>query len=165
MKNKLVRHFLLTKVTMILKQQLYFHAVPLTQHSRDQHNERLYLAGKFAGHLDVLQEVDDAHDPMSTHQQRDKDPWHQRLLHKVIGGIKDAAAGVTGGVSLVMVGQPFDTVKVRMQTNSECYRGPWHCFTSTLKNEGIRGLYSGTVPALLSNVCSLSCYRVMCACQ
>ena len=28
------------------------------------------------------------------------------------------------------------------------YKGPVDCFTSILKNEGIRGLYKGTVPRL-----------------
>lgn len=33
--------------------------------------------------------------------------------------IKDLVAGAAGGVTQVMVGQPFDIVKVRMQTQTQ----------------------------------------------
>lgn len=40
---------------------------------------------------------------------------------------------------------PFDTIKVRLQTqpvNKPFYSGPWDCFKSTMKQEGIRGLFT-----------------------
>lgn len=51
------------------------------------------------------------------------------------------------------VGQPLDTVKVKMQTFPSFYSDMFQCFIKTLRTDGIyRGLYAGTVPALVSNV-------------
>lgn len=60
---------------------------------------------------------------------------------------------LSGGIALVYVGQPLDTVKVKMQTFPELYKGMTDCFMKTLKNDGLaRGLYAGTVPAVVANV-------------
>jgi len=68
-------------------------------------------------------------------------------------GIIDFTAGSLGGIALVYVGQPLDTVKVKMQTFPALYTGMVSCFRETLVTDGIaRGLYAGTVPALVSNV-------------
>lgn len=59
----------------------------------------------------------------------------------------------TGGIALVYVGQPLDTVKVKMQTFPSMYNGMVDCFTKTFKADGLaRGLYAGTVPAIVANV-------------
>ena len=51
------------------------------------------------------------------------------------------------------VGQPLDTVKVKMQTFPTLYRGGFHCFMETFKKDGLaRGLYAGTVPSLAANI-------------
>ena len=51
------------------------------------------------------------------------------------------------------VGQPLDTVKVKMQTFPALYRNAWQCFMTTLRQEGIAyGLYAGTVPSLAAQV-------------
>lgn len=73
------------------------------------------------------------------------------------GNVKDAiidfVAGSLGGIGLVYVGQPLDTVKVKMQTFPQLYKGMWNCFMTTLRREGIvRGLYAGTIPAVVANV-------------
>lgn len=58
-----------------------------------------------------------------------------------------------GGIALVYVGQPLDTIKVKMQTFPSFYNNMFECFLKTLRNDGIyRGLYAGTIPALVSNV-------------
>lgn len=49
-------------------------------------------------------------------------------------------------------GQPFDTIKVKMQTFPTMYRGFFDCSIRTYQQEGLRGLYQGTLPALLANV-------------
>lgn len=50
------------------------------------------------------------------------------------------------------VGQPLDTVKVKMQTFPHMYKGTWDCVKQTVRTEGFfRGLYAGSVPALLAN--------------
>lgn len=51
------------------------------------------------------------------------------------------------------VGQPLDTVKVKMQTFPNMYRNMFHCVKQTVIKEGfLRGLYAGTVPAIAANV-------------
>lgn len=55
-------------------------------------------------------------------------------------------------MAVVYVGQPLDTVKVKMQTFPQLYGNMYTCFTHTLKTSGIRGLYAGTLPALAANV-------------
>lgn len=58
-----------------------------------------------------------------------------------------------GGVALVYVGQPLDTVKVKMQTFPLLYTNMIDCFKKTWLQDGlVRGLYAGTIPALATNV-------------
>ncbi|KAI0786570.1 mitochondrial carrier [Abortiporus biennis] len=64
--------------------------------------------------------------------------------------VKDLTAGTAGGIAQVLVGQPFDIVKVRMQTAPKgTYHGMLHCAGGILKNEGPLAFYKGTVPPLL----------------
>lgn len=64
--------------------------------------------------------------------------------------IKDLAAGTAGGIAQVLVGQPFDIVKVRMQTSAKgTYTGMLHCAGGILKNEGPLAFYKGTLTPLL----------------
>jgi len=58
-----------------------------------------------------------------------------------------ATAGFLGGVCQTYAGQPFDTVKVRMQTATSS-QGFFRTGLLTWQREGIRGLYHGTTPAL-----------------
>ncbi|EDR11557.1 uncharacterized protein LACBIDRAFT_183526 [Laccaria bicolor S238N-H82] len=63
---------------------------------------------------------------------------------------KDLTAGTVGGIAQVLVGQPFDIVKVRMQTASKgTYTGMLHCAGGILKNEGPLAFYKGTLTPLL----------------
>lgn len=59
-----------------------------------------------------------------------------------------AAAGFFGGVCQTYAGQPFDTVKVRMQTATQG-QGFLRTAMNTFRLEGVRGLYHGTTPALM----------------
>lgn len=53
----------------------------------------------------------------------------------------------------MLVGQPLDTVKVKMQACPDIHPNPIKCFMTTLRNEGLfRGLYAGTSPSLVANV-------------
>lgn len=59
----------------------------------------------------------------------------------------------SGGVALVYVSQPLDTVKVKMQAFPTVYKGMVDCLTQTFKKDGIvRGLYAGTLPSIAANV-------------
>ncbi|KZC11722.1 Mitochondrial ornithine transporter 1 [Dufourea novaeangliae] len=74
-------------------------------------------------------------------------------LNNMKDGFIDFVAGSVGGMALVYVGQPLDTVKVKMQTFPTMYKGMVNCFLKTLKTDGIiRGLYAGTMPAVVANV-------------
>jgi len=64
--------------------------------------------------------------------------------------IKDLTAGTVGGIAQVLVGQPFDIVKVRMQTSPKgTYAGMMQCAGGILKNEGPLAFYKGTLTPLL----------------
>jgi len=56
-----------------------------------------------------------------------------------------------GGWAQVLSGHPFDTVKVRLQTQGHPpkFSGGWHCARLTLKEEGLRGLYKGVNSPLM----------------
>ncbi|KAJ3126045.1 carnitine transporter [Nowakowskiella sp. JEL0407] len=62
--------------------------------------------------------------------------------------IKSFLSGGAAGVSSVLVGHPFDTLKVRLQTSNQ-YKGLADCFKQTIAKEGIRGLYKGITSPLL----------------
>merc|ERR1712038_547931 len=65
----------------------------------------------------------------------------------------DFVAGSLGATASVYVGQPLDTLKVKMQTFPQLYPRLSTCFTQTLAKEGVvRGLYAGTLPSLAANV-------------
>ncbi|TRM70257.1 mitochondrial carrier domain-containing protein [Schizophyllum amplum] len=64
--------------------------------------------------------------------------------------VKDLTAGTVGGIFQVLVGQPFDIVKVRMQTSpAGTYTGMMGCAGGILKNEGPLAFYKGTLSPLL----------------
>ncbi|CAG9534951.1 unnamed protein product [Cercopithifilaria johnstoni] len=79
------------------------------------------------------------------------DVQYSKVNH-IKDGIVDLAAGTVGGIVNVAVGQPLDTVKVKMQTFPIFYPKGIRCFESILRLDGVRGLYAGTVPALASNI-------------
>ena len=65
----------------------------------------------------------------------------------------DFISGSVGATASVYVGQPLDTLKVKMQTFPQLYPRLGLCFQQTLRQEGVvRGLYAGTVPSLAANV-------------
>ncbi|KAK3621197.1 carrier protein ymc1 [Elasticomyces elasticus] len=62
--------------------------------------------------------------------------------------LKDLFAGAVGGVAQVLIGQPFDIVKVRLQTTSQ-YTGAIDAASQILKNEGASAFYKGTLTPLI----------------
>ncbi|XP_014219430.1 mitochondrial ornithine transporter 1 [Copidosoma floridanum] len=74
-------------------------------------------------------------------------------MSNVKDGFIDFFSGSLGGMALVLVGQPLDTVKVKMQTFPTLYKGMADCFMKTLRTDGVmRGLYAGTMPSIVANV-------------
>ncbi|KAI8332778.1 mitochondrial carrier domain-containing protein [Blakeslea trispora] len=66
--------------------------------------------------------------------------------------VKDCLSGTVGGIAQVLAGQPFDTVKVRLQTQSTTnplYTGMMDCVQKTRSKEGFAGFYKGTMTPLV----------------
>ncbi|GAA5916375.1 hypothetical protein JCM8208_003415 [Rhodotorula glutinis] len=64
--------------------------------------------------------------------------------------LKGFAAGTASGVTKLIVGHPFDVVKVRMQCSPPgTYAGPLACLMQTIRAEGPRALYKGATPPLI----------------
>jgi len=59
---------------------------------------------------------------------------------------RDLFSASIGSVACAYVGQPFDTVKVRMQTNPDLYSGVVTSTSGIIRNEGIAALWKGAVP-------------------
>ncbi|CAH1759684.1 8939_t:CDS:2 [Entrophospora sp. SA101] len=49
----------------------------------------------------------------------------------------------------VSIGQPLDTIKVRLQLESTRFKGPMDCLVQTIKNEGFFALYKGMASPLV----------------
>ena len=62
--------------------------------------------------------------------------------------VKDLFSGAMGGVAQVLIGQPFDIVKVRLQTTSQ-YAGALDAAKSIYRNEGGLAFYKGTLTPLI----------------
>lgn len=64
--------------------------------------------------------------------------------------LKDLFGGTMGGIAQVLVGQPFDTVKVRLQSAPEgTYSGAGDVIKKLVANEGLSGFYKGTLTPLV----------------
>ena len=68
-----------------------------------------------------------------------------------LSGLRSLVAGGVGGVCAVVVGHPFDLVKVRLQTAEKgVYRGAVDVVRKTIAREGLaRGLYAGVSAPLV----------------
>lgn len=58
--------------------------------------------------------------------------------------LQDFLAGTLAGVAITLVGHPFDTIKVRLQTGQKgLFSGAIDATMRTIRKEGVRGLYKG----------------------
>lgn len=64
-------------------------------------------------------------------------------------GLSHFAAGMMAEAVACVVFVPVDVVKERVQVHVD-YRSSWHCASETLRSEGLRALYRGYGPTLLS---------------
>lgn len=63
---------------------------------------------------------------------------------------RNTLSGAASGVAKLVVGHPFDTVKVRLQTETTGrFGGPLDCIMKTVRNEGFTALYKGGTPPLI----------------
>lgn len=77
----------------------------------------------------------------------DNSIWNTQTWQKT----REFIAGSMSGVGLVVAGHPFDTIKVRLQSEGGYgrFKGPMDCLVTTVKEEKIRGLYKGALAPLL----------------
>jgi solute carrier family 25 carnitine/acylcarnitine transporter 20/29 len=70
---------------------------------------------------------------------------------KALSGLRSLAAGGFGGVCAVVVGHPFDLVKVRLQTaESGVYKSAVDVVKKSVAKDGLaRGLYAGVSAPLV----------------
>lgn len=92
---------------------------------------------------------------------------YQSVLRDHNGHLSDGgrlAAGFAAGITeaLVIV-TPFEVVKIRLQQQKGLaydklkYHNPIHCATTILKEEGIRGMWSGAAPTMMRNGTNQMC--------
>jgi ornithine carrier protein len=76
--------------------------------------------------------------------------------------ISDLLCGSAAGMVSKVVEHPFDTIKVRLQTQN-LFGGPLDCFRATVRHEGFMGLYKGlSAPvfgAMVENAALFFSYR------
>lgn len=77
-------------------------------------------------------------------------------LHGYKKTIKDIFSGTVGGVAQVIVGQPFDIIKVRLQT-MQGEASAWRAIKELVKYEGVMGFYKGTMAPLAGVGACVSC--------
>jgi len=70
--------------------------------------------------------------------------WLRRYAVENIGGF-------LGGSVSIVVGHPFDTVKVRQQAGHTAYASATECLRRTVQAEGPRALFKGMLSPLLAN--------------
>lgn len=66
-------------------------------------------------------------------------------------GIGDLACGSAAGMVGKLIEHPFDTVKVRLQTQSQ-FAGPLNCVIATFRHEGIPGFFRGLPAPLMGSM-------------
>ncbi|PSK51608.1 hypothetical protein B9Z65_2875 [Elsinoe australis] len=77
------------------------------------------------------------------------------LLHDVLTSVHHFALGSLAGAFGAFMVYPIDLVKTRMQNQRAArvgqllYKNSIDCFQKVIKNEGVKGLYSGVLPQLV----------------
>ncbi|KAI7898887.1 mitochondrial carrier domain-containing protein [Cokeromyces recurvatus] len=80
---------------------------------------------------------------MSTMTDDPIEPVVIEVKNDTASSVKSFLSGGFGGMASVLVGQPFDLVKVRLQTSEGIYKNTFDCFKQIIKKDGILGLYRG----------------------
>ncbi|TQS31385.1 hypothetical protein Golomagni_08328, partial [Golovinomyces magnicellulatus] len=75
--------------------------------------------------------------------------------------VEDIVYGSTAGIVGKYIEYPFDTVKVRLQSQPDHlplrYTGPLDCFRQSIKSDGLLGLYRGISAPLVGAAAENSC--------
>lgn len=77
---------------------------------------------------------------------------HAQQKHSDLPYNKTVIAASMASISSVIMGSPFDSIKVRMQTQgaNSTYSSSWHCAKLIFKQEGVRGFFRGILVPLTS---------------
>lgn len=67
---------------------------------------------------------------------------------------KGFVGGVVSGLTKLMIGHPFDTIKVRLQCDPGRYPGAMACLRSLIRNESMLAVYKGCIPPALGWMCT-----------
>ncbi|KAJ5226617.1 uncharacterized protein N7469_006623 [Penicillium citrinum] len=86
-----------------------------------------------------------------------------------VEAMKDIVFGSAAGMAGKLIEYPFDTVKVRLQSQPEHlplrYTGPLDCFRQSFRADGIKGLYRGISAPMTGAAVETSClffsYRII----
>lgn len=86
-----------------------------------------------------------------------------------VEAFKDVIFGSAAGMAGKIIEYPFDTVKVRLQSQPEHlplrYKGPVDCFRQSFQADGLRGLYRGISAPMAGAAVETSClffsYRII----
>lgn len=95
-------------------------------------------------------------------------PKKEQGVSQSTEAVKDVVFGSIAGMLGKIVEYPFDTVKVRLQSQPDHlplrYAGPLDCFRQSIRSDGVGGLYRGVSAPLLGAAAETSClffsYRV-----
>lgn len=63
--------------------------------------------------------------------------------------IVNMISGLGGGVAATFLTQPFDMIKTRLQLRPDLYKNSLSALTKIIREEGIKGLFSGILPRVL----------------
>lgn len=74
------------------------------------------------------------------------------MREAVPAGLGPCVCGAVAGSAMKLIDHPFDTIKTRMQASQTRYASTASCFTSTMRTDGVSGLYRGLPPALIASV-------------
>lgn len=80
----------------------------------------------------------------------------ERRRTAVTETVINLVSGFSGGTANVLIGQPFDTAKTKMQIYPDFYKGMWDSLKQSWVQEKFKGIYSGLLPNLMVNVVEAS---------
>ena len=87
------------------------------------------------------------HQQQAAQRQQPPQPGQQQHHHSAGTTMAlDLVAGTAAGTAQLLVGHPFDTIKVKLQSQSAAgarFKGPLDAARQTVTQEGLRGLYRG----------------------
>ncbi|KAL7320658.1 mitochondrial ornithine carrier protein [Mucor circinelloides] len=97
-------------------------------------------------------EVSAFNQPLQQQQKQQQQQGEKSILRQQLD---DLLFGSVAGMIGKFVEYPFDTIKVRLQTqplDHPYFSGPWDCFKTTMKQEGLKGLFTGMSSPLVGSM-------------